>query len=64
MLCTYAFDDTRHWETSREALRCLANTLLLSEPSRKLFADLGYVEKASEKYSVCIPTLKKGCSSG
>ncbi|EME50258.1 hypothetical protein DOTSEDRAFT_118881 [Dothistroma septosporum NZE10] len=34
--------------TSREALRCLANAFLLDEPSRQIFVDLGYAPKAAE----------------
>ncbi|KAK1093049.1 hypothetical protein LTR48_003095 [Friedmanniomyces endolithicus] len=35
--------------TSHEALRCLANVLLLNESSRQIFADLGFVSKAAER---------------
>ncbi|RPB21639.1 hypothetical protein L211DRAFT_862950 [Terfezia boudieri ATCC MYA-4762] len=48
-LCTLGFDDTSHYETSREALRCLANSLLLSAPSRQTLIDLGYADKASDR---------------
>ncbi|KAK4932218.1 hypothetical protein LTR49_001515 [Elasticomyces elasticus] len=34
-------------DTSHEALRCLANALLLNEPSRQTFVDLGYAPKAA-----------------
>lgn len=44
----YAFDSSRS-VASREALRCLANALLLNEPSRQEFVDLGYAYKAAER---------------
>lgn len=39
-------------ETSREALRCLANAFLLNEPSRQTFADLEYPSKAAERLKI------------
>lgn len=39
-------------ETSREALRCLANALLLNEPCRQTFVDLHYASKAAERLKV------------
>lgn len=38
--------------TSREALRCLANTFLLQPPTRQLFVDGGYATKATERLKV------------
>ncbi|KAL1304080.1 hypothetical protein AAFC00_000515 [Neodothiora populina] len=45
LLCTYAFDQN-DLDVAHEASRCLANAMLLSEPSRQVFLDLGYAEKA------------------
>ncbi|KAF2001936.1 hypothetical protein P154DRAFT_463476 [Amniculicola lignicola CBS 123094] len=47
-LCRYAFD-VGDDKSSREALRCIANTLLLQPPTRQLLIDLGYAPKAAEK---------------
>ncbi|KAI9815956.1 MAG: hypothetical protein M1827_001948 [Pycnora praestabilis] len=38
--------------TSREALRCLANTLFLDAKTRQIFVDLGYAGKAAERLKV------------
>lgn len=38
--------------TSREALRCLANALLLNVPARQIFVDLGYAPRAAERLKV------------
>jgi hypothetical protein len=38
--------------TSHEALRCLANALLIAERTRQIFVDLGFAAKAAEKYKV------------
>jgi hypothetical protein len=40
-------------EASREALSCLANALVLEEPTRQLLADLDIFSKAVEKLKVC-----------
>ncbi|KAK6581204.1 hypothetical protein PZA11_006692 [Diplocarpon coronariae] len=37
------------WTTSREALRCLANALLLKPETRQILVDLGYEQKACNK---------------
>ncbi|KAK6434284.1 hypothetical protein LTR95_009530 [Oleoguttula sp. CCFEE 5521] len=34
---------------SREAMRCLANAMLLSEPSRQIFVDLGHAPRVAER---------------
>jgi hypothetical protein len=47
-LTRYAFDSSSP-ATSRNALRCLANALLLKENTRQIFVDLGCGEKASDK---------------
>ncbi|TID20883.1 guanine nucleotide exchange factor [Venturia nashicola] len=47
-LSQYAFDSSST-TTSREALRCLANALLLRPETRQLLVDLGYAPKAAEK---------------
>ncbi|KAK0842194.1 hypothetical protein LTR03_009460 [Friedmanniomyces endolithicus] len=41
--------DNHILSTSHEALRCLANVLLLNEPSRQIFADFGFDSKAAER---------------
>lgn len=38
--------------TSREALRCLANALLLNEASRQTFVDLGYAPKTADRLKI------------
>nr|POE49166.1 synembryn-like protein c3e7.04c [Quercus suber] len=48
---SYGFDRGATY-ISREALRCLANALLLNEPSRQMFVDLGYALKAAERLQV------------
>ncbi|KAF2274701.1 uncharacterized protein EI97DRAFT_434932 [Westerdykella ornata] len=47
-LSRYAFE-TSDAETSREALRCLANTMLLVPSTRQTFVDLGNASKIAEK---------------
>lgn len=44
--------DKESSNTSREALRCLANAFLLNEPSRQIFVDLGYAGKAADRLKV------------
>ncbi|CAK3956029.1 guanine nucleotide exchange factor synembryn like [Lecanosticta acicola] len=44
--------DQQDANVSREALRCLANALLLNEPSRQIFVDLGYVPKTAERLKI------------
>ncbi|KAK0274736.1 hypothetical protein LTR35_011519 [Friedmanniomyces endolithicus] len=48
ILSKYGLDD-HTLSTSHEALRCLANVLLLNEPSRQTFAGLGFDSKAAER---------------
>jgi hypothetical protein len=49
----YAFDQPNSdISTSREALRCLANALLLNPDCRQIFVDLGYALKAAERFEV------------
>ncbi|EKG12872.1 hypothetical protein MPH_09971 [Macrophomina phaseolina MS6] len=45
--------------TSREALRCLANALLLQPQCRQILVDKGHGEKAAEKLKVCITSTTK-----
>ncbi|ORY04127.1 guanine nucleotide exchange factor [Clohesyomyces aquaticus] len=47
-LSRYAFE-SENAQTSQEALRCLANALLLRPPTRQILVDLGYAPKATEK---------------
>ncbi|KAF4553038.1 Guanine nucleotide exchange factor synembryn-like protein [Elsinoe fawcettii] len=47
-LCRYAFD-TGISLASREAMRCLANAMLLNEPTRQTVIDLGCPSKAAER---------------
>lgn len=49
ILSRYALDQPISANTSREALRCLANAFLLNEPSRQVFVDLGYGPKAADR---------------
>lgn len=51
LLCRYGFDDDS-LETSRAALKCLANVLLLQSDTRQMFVDLGYASKAAERMKV------------
>ena len=48
MLSRYAFESDSP-STWREALRCIANALLLRPNLRQVFVDLGYPSKAAEK---------------
>ncbi|OCK84629.1 hypothetical protein K432DRAFT_378382 [Lepidopterella palustris CBS 459.81] len=48
ILAQYSFDGTST-TTSRAALRCLANALLLEPKTRQILVDLGYAGKAAEK---------------
>ncbi|KAK4635065.1 Synembryn-like protein [Fulvia fulva] len=48
ILSRYGLDQESS-NTSREALRCLANAFLLDEPSRQTFVDLGYAPRAAER---------------
>ncbi|KAF2223789.1 guanine nucleotide exchange factor [Elsinoe ampelina] len=47
-LCRYAFE-TSTSSASREAMRCLANAMLLNEPTRQTILDLGCAPKAAER---------------
>ncbi|EON68086.1 hypothetical protein W97_07234 [Coniosporium apollinis CBS 100218] len=47
-LAQHGFDSSS-LATSREALRCLANALLLQPQTRQIFVDLGYAKKAAER---------------
>ncbi|KAL5376525.1 hypothetical protein DPSP01_010434 [Paraphaeosphaeria sporulosa] len=47
-LCQYAFEDT-DVPTSQEALRCIANALLLEPKMRQVVVDLGYAPKAADR---------------
>jgi hypothetical protein len=49
VLSNYGLDRADAPETSREALRCLANAFLLDEPCRQIFVDLGYAPKAARR---------------
>ena len=51
MLSRYGLDQGST-DTSREALRCLANAFLLNEPCRQIFVDLGYAPKAADRLKV------------
>ncbi|KAI1363271.1 guanine nucleotide exchange factor [Xylaria arbuscula] len=48
MLTKHAFDSASS-TTSRNALRCLCNALVLKSETRQIFVDLGYAAKACEK---------------
>ncbi|KAH0402138.1 hypothetical protein KCU89_g3452, partial [Aureobasidium melanogenum] len=47
-LCEYGFD-VAELEVSQEALRCLANAMLLQEAPRQHLLDLGYGGKAAQR---------------
>lgn len=47
-LCRHSYDGNS-LITSREALKCLANVLLLESKTRQIFVDLGYPAKAAER---------------
>ncbi|KAF2197513.1 hypothetical protein GQ43DRAFT_444195 [Delitschia confertaspora ATCC 74209] len=47
-LCRYAFDNS-NVQVSQEALRCLANALLLRSEARQILVNLEYASKAAEK---------------
>ncbi|KAG8632004.1 hypothetical protein KVT40_001144 [Elsinoe batatas] len=47
-LCRYAFETSTSL-ASREAMRCLANAMLLNEPTRQIVLDLGCAPKAAER---------------
>lgn len=49
-LASYAFGN-EDIEVSREALRCLANTLYLHPPARQIFVDIEGPEKACEQFN-------------
>lgn len=50
-LCSNGFNSV-DTATSQEALRCLANALLLEQETRQIFVDLGFAEKAADKLKV------------
>lgn len=50
-LCRYGFDNDS-LETSRAALKVLANVLLLDSDARQIYVDLGYASKAAERMKV------------
>jgi len=52
MLVHYGFDGSPS-ETSREAMRCLSNAMILKEPTRQMVADLGVAPKATSRLKVC-----------
>lgn len=55
VLCEYAFNANKDApEAAREALRCIANSLLLAEETRQIFLDLDFVNKAAALLEVCI----------
>ena len=56
VLLQYATDDCV-LSTSREALRCLANIMLLQTSSRQMVADSGYMDKLAERYKVEFATF-------
>ncbi|KAK6528983.1 hypothetical protein TWF694_004208 [Orbilia ellipsospora] len=50
LLSSIAFRDPCISESSREALRCIANAMFLNRTTSQYFTDGGFVEKASEAY--------------
>ncbi|KAH7135487.1 guanine nucleotide exchange factor synembryn-domain-containing protein [Dendryphion nanum] len=51
-LCRYAFEGN-DLPSSQEALRCIANALLLKPSTRQILVNLGYAPKAAMKLRVC-----------
>lgn len=49
---TKSIDTPNDVEISREALRCLANALLLNENARQIFVDLKWPEEAASRLKV------------
>ncbi len=49
MLLTFAFSDKTSSDTSRGALRVLANSMVLKPETRQVFVDSGYATKASKR---------------
>lgn len=55
ILCRHSYDssfDSSSMASSREALKCLANVLLLESKTRRMFVDLGYANKAAIELKV------------
>ncbi|KAF1984968.1 hypothetical protein K402DRAFT_413641 [Aulographum hederae CBS 113979] len=48
ILARHGFESTSQ-ATSQQALRCLANALLLRPETRQIFVDLGYADKAADR---------------
>lgn len=54
ILCQHGFEvDTP--SSSREALKCVANILLLESKTRSMFVEFGYAPKAAAKLKVTEP---------
>lgn len=51
ILCQHSYD-ARFLDSSREALKCLANALLIESKTRQMVVDLGYADKAAIKLRV------------
>lgn len=51
ILCQHSYD-TKFLDSSREALKCLANALLIESKTRQMVVDLGYANKAAIKLRV------------
>lgn len=51
ILCQHSYD-ARFLDSSREALKCLANVLLIESTTRQIVVDLGYADKAAVKLRV------------
>ena len=55
ILCQHSFGnsfDSDSITSSREAMKCLANVLLLESKTRRMFVDLGYADKAAIRLKV------------
>ena len=52
-LCQYAFENDDD-ETAQEALRCIANALLLEPKMRQVVVDLGYAPNAAYRLKACM----------
>lgn len=57
-LCRHSYDGSS-LTTSREALKCLANVLLLEAKTRQIFVNLGYPVKAADRLKVDLLLIYK-----
>ena len=51
ILCQHSYE-ARFLDSSREALKCLANVLLIESKTRQMIVTLGYADRAAIKLRV------------